>query len=186
MPVTQAACDALSLKAQGSLSWEREQPSHSRSCTAASTSAGSREGHGCTQKESTRTPLSLLPLMLSPHTLLWFLWVPTVVSKFSKAFIFPPPPQLVILEIALSEDKVQRWHRSTSLGSSSKVHISLQAGCPSPHFLRTKQLMLSPSPTLLTLSSRCSRGEECKQSLIGKMGREGTWIFLPLVRTAHP
>lgn len=29
---------------------------------------------------------------------------------FNKAFIFPPPPQLVILEIALSEDKVQRWH----------------------------------------------------------------------------
>lgn len=138
------------------------------------------------QKESTRTPLSLLPLMLSPHSLLWFLQAPTVVSKFNKAFIFPPPPpQLVILEIALSEDKVQRWHRSTSLGSSSKVHISLQAGCPSPHFLRTKQLKLSPSPTLLTLSSCCSRGQECKQSLIGKMGR-GTWIFLPFVRTAHP
>lgn len=136
-----------------------------------STSPGSREGHGYTQKESTRTPLSLLPLMLSPHTLLRFLQAPTVVSKFNKAFIFPPPPQLVILEIALSEDKVQRWHRSTSLRSSSKVHISLQAGCPSPHFLRTKQLMLSPSPTLLTLSSLCSRGEECKQSLIGKMGR---------------
>lgn len=103
-----------------------------------STSPGSREGHGYTQKESTRTPLSLLPLMLSPHTLLRFLQAPTVVSKFNKAFIFPPPPQLVILEIALSEDKVQRWHRSTSLRSSSKVHISLQAGCPSPHFLRTK------------------------------------------------
>lgn len=163
-------CDVLSLKAQGSWSWEGEQPSHNHFCTAASTSPGSREGHGYTQKESTRTPLSLLPLMLS-HTLLRFLQAPTVVSKFNKAFIFPPPPQLVILEIALSEDKVQRWHRSTSLGSSSKVHISLQAGCPSPHFLRTKQLMLSPSPTLLTLSSLCSRGEECKQSLIGKMGR---------------
>lgn len=183
--MTQTACDVLPLKAQGSWSWEWEQPSHSHSCTAASTSAGSREGHGCTQKESTRTPLSLLPLMLSPHSLLRFLQAPTVVSKFNKAFIPPPPPQLVILEIALSEDKVQRWHRSTSLGSSSKVHISLQAGCPSPHFLRTKQLMLSPSPTLLTLSSCCSRGQECKQSLISKMGR-GTWIFLPFVRTAHP
>lgn len=147
-PVTQTACDLLSPKAQ-SLSWEWEQPSHDRFRTAASTSPGSREGHGCAQKESTRTPLSLLPLMLSPNTLLWFLQAPTVVFRFNKAFIFPPPPpQLVILEIALSEDKVQRWHRSTSLGSSSKVHISLQAGCPSARFLRTKHLMLSSSLSL--------------------------------------
>lgn len=35
--------------------------------------------------------LSLLPLMLSPNTLLQFLQAPTVVSRFNKAFIFPPP-----------------------------------------------------------------------------------------------
>lgn len=147
-PVTQTACDFLSSKAQGSLCWEWEQPLRDRFRTAASTSPGSREGHGCAQKESTRTPLSLLLLMPSPNTLLWFLQAPTVVFRFNKAFIFPPPPQLVILEIALSEDKVRRWHRSTSLGLSSKVHTSLQAGCPSTHFLRTKQLMLSPSLSL--------------------------------------
>lgn len=183
-PVTQTACNVLSHKAQGSLSWGWEQPSHNLFCTAASTSPGSREGHGCTQKESTRTPLSLLPLMLSPSTLLWSLQAPTVVSRVTKAFVFPP--QLVILEIALSEDKVQRWHQSTRLGSSSKVHISLQAGCPSPHFLRTKQLMLSPSLSLLTLSSRCSRGEECKQSLRGKTGRGDMDLPSTPVRTAYP
>lgn len=90
-PVTQTACDVLSHQAQRSLSWEWEQPSHNQLCTAASTSPGSREGYGCTQKESTRTPLSLLPLMLSPSTLLQFLQAPTVVSRCSKAFVFPPP-----------------------------------------------------------------------------------------------
>lgn len=109
-------------------------------------------------------------------------WFPGSVKLLSFLLL----PQLVILEIAVSEDKVQRWHRSTSLGSSSKVHISLQAGCPSPHFLRTKQLMLSPSLSLLTLSSRCSRGEECKQSLRGKMGSGDMDLPSASVRTAYP
>lgn len=129
-------------------------------CTAVSTSPGSREGHGCAQKEHTGAPLSLLLLVLSPNTLLRFLQAPTMAFRLNKAFVFPPPPpQLVILEIASSEYKVRRWHRSTSLGSSSKVHISLQAGCPSTSFLRTKQLMLSPSLSLAYSKHSLLQGE---------------------------
>lgn len=70
--------------------------------------------------------------------------LPQQFSGSIKLFSFLPPPQLVILRIALFADKVRRRYRPTSLELSSKVHIKTSGRLAIPALPENKTVNAEP------------------------------------------
>lgn len=111
LPVTQTAWDLLSPEPRGvcpgnGSSLHTTPPAQQQAPLRWEPGLAMGETRMHTEGKNQDTPVPAAPYAV-PKALLQFLQAPTVVFRFDKAFVFPPPPpSLVILEIALSEDKV--------------------------------------------------------------------------------